>query len=335
MGRLRFRPLAALVFLAFAAHPAFAQQDTDVLQGASFEITGQVRLLVGKGVVERANVRLEGFAGGLVDQTVTNSNGRFRFSGLRRGFYTVSVRAAGLKEERQQAEVSQFLRRAHIFFDLKPDGSASPGAAVPANRVLDARAPAEAQREFEKGETALGEGKAKEGISHLEKATSLFPEFLEAYHLLVNAYMETQQWAKAESALLRMLKIKPQQIEALVNLGEVKRRQKKYAEAEQTLQEAIKTDDKSWKGHFTLGRVYWEMDNIVKAGHQIGRTLELKPDLAEAHLLGGNIFMRARMPENALIEYEEYLRLAPTGEFAKQTQELVRQLKEAIAKKKK
>lgn len=255
--------------------------------------------------------------------------------GLRRGLYTVSVKAAGLKEERQQVEISQFLRRAQIFFDVKPDGANSSGASVSANRVLDARIPVEARREFEKGEVALGEGKTKEGVSHLEKAASLFPELLEAHFMLASAYMETEQWDKAERALVRMLKIKPHLIEALVNLGEVKRRQKKYAEAEAPLQEAIKADDKSWKGHFTLGRVYWETGDIVKAGQQIGRTLELMPDLAEAHLLGVNIFMRAGLPENALIEYQEYLRLAPTGEFASQTQELVRKLKEAIAKKKK
>jgi tetratricopeptide (TPR) repeat protein len=335
MGRLRFRPLFALALLIWATHPAFTQQDTDVLQGATFEITGQVRLLVGKGVVERANVRLEGHAGGLVDQTITNSTGRFRFSGLRGGLYTVLVTAPGLREEKQQVNVNQFMRRAQMFFDLKPDESNSTGRSSPPGHILDARAPAEARREFEKGQVALEQEKTKEGIAHLEKATAIYPDFLEAHFVLANAYMETEQWAKAESTLERMLKLKPQMIEALVNLGEVNRRQKKYTEAEGALQQALKIDDKSWKGHFTLGRVYWETGNIVKSGQQIGRTLELKPDLAEAHLLGGNIFMRANLPENALIEYQEYLRLAPTGEFASQAQELVRKLKEAIAKKKK
>ncbi|MBD0327020.1 MAG: hypothetical protein ICV68_11340, partial [Pyrinomonadaceae bacterium] len=60
----------------------------------------------------------------------------------------------------------------------------------------------------------------------------------------------------------------------------------------------------------------------------------LMPDYAEAHLLGANIFMRAGLHQNALIEYEEYLRLAPQGEFAEQTRDIVQKLKAALAKKK-
>ncbi len=65
----------------------------------------------------------------------------------------------------------------------------------------------------------------------------------------------------------------------------------------------------------------------------MGRSIELQPNVAEGQLLAGNIFMRAGLPENALIEYEEYLRLAPKGEFSAQTQELVEKLKKNLRPK--
>jgi len=101
------------------------------------------------------------------------------------------------------------------------------------------------------------------------------------------------------------LQIKPHDTDALVYLGELYRRQKKYKDAEKALQEALNLDEKSWQGHFTLGRVYWELGDITKAGPHAGRALQLNPEFAEAHMLAGNIFMRAGLPENALFEYED------------------------------
>jgi hypothetical protein len=77
--------------------------------------------------------------------------------------------------------------------------------------------------------------------------------------------------------------------------------------------------------------VYWEMGDVAKAGHETGRTLQLKSDCAEAHLLAGNILLRVNAPERAVVEYEEYLRLEPEGAFAKPTRELVLKLKKVLA----
>jgi predicted TPR repeat methyltransferase len=76
------------------------------------------------------------------------------------------------------------------------------------------------------------------------------------------------------------------------------------------------------------------MGKVVQAGPHVGRALQLKPDLAEGYLLGGDILLRARQPENALVEYEEYLRLAPEGKFAPQARERVAKIKKALADKK-
>lgn len=65
----------------------------------------------------------------------------------------------------------------------------------------------------------------------------------------------------------------------------------------------------------------------MKAGPEIGRTLQLKPDFAEAHLLAGNILLRLNQPQRAQAEYEEYLRLAPKGEYATEARELIQKLK--------
>ena len=145
--------------------------------------------------------------------------------------------------------------------------------------------------------------------------------------------METNNWPKAESTFRQAVRINPKAVLAFVSLGEAYRRQKKYAEAQKVLEEALKLDNDSWETNFTLGRIHWELKDIATAGRYVVRSLQLDPNVAEAHLLAGNIFIRAGMPSNAVIEYQEYLRLAPNGEFASQIQTLDDKLKKSLPAK--
>ena len=197
--------------------------------------------------------------------------------------------------------------------------------------MLDASVPAEARKEFEKADEALATGKRErieEGIRHLEKAISLYPNFLEAQLRLGAAYMDLHEWDKAEQALRRALEINPRTANAYFALGEIYWRQKKYSEAEKILREGLGIEDRSWRGHFTLGRVYWSKGDLAKAGPQVGLAIQLNPNFAEAHLLAGNILLRVNKREDALVEFQEYLRLAPKGEFAAQARTTVEKLKQ-------
>ncbi len=332
MSRSAFR-LLIVVLLALISRPAFAQQDTSI-PDSSLEIDGQLRSPDEGTSFKNIIVRLERFGGGLVDQRTTDSMGRFRFTNLQPGQYTVSAYAPGFTAEPQQVEVyRQLIRRGQVFLTLRPDKLTAGPAVAPG--MLDAKVPAEAQKEYQKGQAALEEKNTKKAIPHLEKAVKLYPGFYQAQLLLGTTYMDGRQWNEAEGALRRALEIDPNAPEALVYLGEVYRRNKKYTEAETALQAALKLDDSSWQGHFTLGRVYLESRNLVKAGHHVGRTIQLRPEYADAHLLGGNILMQVGLLKNALIEYEEYLRLEPKGQFADQTRAVVDKIKKALAEQKK
>ncbi len=330
MSPAAFRSLVAIV-LILCVRAVFAQSNSATLPGTTLEITGQVRLdRESRTRIENSLVRLESDGGVLVDQTAVDSRGRFQFSRVKPGQYRVSLRISGFKESTQQVTVGPFSQRPYVFLDLTPDASAPATAAG----MVDARVPAEAQKEFEKGRAALADKDSKRAFAHLEKAVHLYPDFFDAHLLLGAAYRDAQQWDKAERTLRRVLELRPKTAIALVELGEVYRRQKRYAEAERVLRESIEADDNSWQSHFTLGRVYWEMGDPVKAASPAGRAIQLKPDYPEARLLGANILMRVGKPQNALVEYEEYLRLAPKGEFAEQTRGIVQKLRQALAEKK-
>ncbi|HEX8921199.1 MAG TPA: tetratricopeptide repeat protein, partial [Pyrinomonadaceae bacterium] len=185
------------------------------------------------------------------------------------------------------------------------------------------------------GRAEFTDKKTKDALLHLKKAISLYPEFFEAQLLLSTVYMDARQWEDAEAALRRALELKPESTAVLFTLGEVYRRQKRYADAEKLLEDGLKLEENSWQGHFTLAHVYWDKAEILKAAPHVGRTLQLKSDYADAHLLAGNIFVRLNLLDRALIEYEEYLRLAPKGEAAEQARQLAQKIKKALPVQKK
>lgn len=324
----------ALAWLLIStANSAFAQNDMDPsLPGGSFEISGQINSPDGRKAVQFVSVRLER-GGSLVDQRTTDSTGRFRFSGLNPGNYIISASAPGFRVSPQQVDISRFIPRVHLMLQLVPEAETFRRPPTVAG-VIDANVPARAREEFEKGRGALADKKVAEGIQHLERALTFHTNYFEAQLLLGTAHMDQENWTKASQALVRALEISPNAVNAMVSLGEVYRREKKYDDGEKVLLKALTLDDKSWLAHYALGRIYWDKKDLINAGKQVAFTLQLQPDFPDARLLAGNIFVRAHLPENAIIEYEEYLRIAPKGQFANEIRELVQKLKTLVAKKK-
>ena len=334
MPALIFLRISLLVVLSsVCANEALAQRDFDPLApGSVFEISGVVRSADNK-TLENVMVRLDNHSGALVDQITTDSMGRFRFSKLRQGQYRVSATGANVVSPVQTVDLSRASPRIHIFLQLVPEQPTF-GSRPPARGgVIDVRVPAEARTAFDKGRAALIEKKSNAAISYFKKAIEIHPEFHDAHMSLGTLYMDASEWEKAEASLRQAVKTNPQSVTARVSLGEVYRRLKKYPEGEQVLEEALKVDNNSWEINFTLGRIHWEMKDIVKAGRYVARAIELEPNVAESHLLAGNIFVRAGLPAQALIEYEEYLRLAPHGEFSAETRVLVAKLKKSLNSK--
>lgn len=321
---LRSQKNSVLLVLILFAIPAYAQRDRETYNVGpqTFEVSGQVRVAESSEAAQNVQVRLERFSGGTIDQMATDSRGRFRFANLQRGYYRVVINTPGYRPAQQDADL-QVVFKAFLVFELIVDNSKAPPLLPD---VLDVRVPAEAREEFVRGRTELSKRNAAASIEHFERAISIYPDFFEARLLLGTALMDTRNWQGAEEVFSRALESKTDDARIMLALGEVYWRQKRYADAEKLLQDGLKLDDKSWHGHFTLARLYWDQNAVMKAAPAVGRTLQLKPDFGEAHLLAGNILLRLGEEERALIEYQEYLRLEPKGEFADQTRELTQKL---------
>jgi tetratricopeptide (TPR) repeat protein len=314
----------ALFMLAAASVHAQRDRDTYSANNQAFEVSGQVNLAGANAVARDLPVRLERFSGGVIDQVNTDARGRFRFANLQRGYYKVIINAPGFVPAQQDADLTLLVKAYVVFTLAASESNKSTHASI--SDVIDARIPPSARDEFEHGREALARKNHPEAITHFQKAVALYREYFEAQLLLGTSYMDARDWPQAETAVKRALEIRAGNPAALLALGEVYWRQKRFEEAESTLLDGLKVDENNWHGHFTLARLYWEKGDVLKAGPCIGRTLQLKPDFAEGHLLAGNVLLKVGQQQRARIEYEEYLRLAPKGDYADEVRKLINQL---------
>jgi cytochrome c-type biogenesis protein CcmH/NrfG len=300
------------------------------------EIRGQLRYALGGAPAANVLVRLESMSGGAVTEDRTDNLGKFRFSNLVPIQYFVYIRQPGFKEIQREVNLVM-IPSDYIQLQLVPENPVPGGASISSAKLVDANVPAAARKEFEKAEVAfLNNKKINEGINHLEKAIQIYPNFVEAALRLGTAYMDLEQWDKAEEALKRALEIDPKAANVQFALGAIYLQQRRFDDAEKALLKSLAIENRSWQGHFTLGRVYWTRNasgDLLKAGRQIALTLQLNPRLAEAHLLAGNILLRANKRDDAMMEFQEYLRLAPKGEFAAQARETVQKIKQSQGQK--
>jgi predicted Zn-dependent protease len=345
-----FRIAVNIGLILLAAPLLIAQESRNTGTTLSGQISGQVRYAEGGQPAFNVLVSCDSFNSGRVGQEMTDRSGRFRFSNLGPSQYTVTVRVAGYVEERQTVELLTS-PSANLQFQLRADGSSSPASSGSSSgsKVLDPNVPAPAKKEFDQAATLLATEKKEDlekSVPHLEKAVTIYPKFVQAQLMLGTVYMDLGQLDKAEPALKRTLELDPKAANALFALGELYLRQKKYEQAEKVMQDGLAIETRSAQAHLTLARVYWDKvagvkeeaqwrPPLEKSYEEVKQALVLDANLAAAHLLKGNLLFKVRRAEDALHEFEEYLRLDPKGQFAEQTRAYAEKIKKALAEQKK
>jgi Flp pilus assembly protein TadD len=333
----------SIVALTICAAVGLAQVQNGPASGNTVELHGQVRFTEGGAPAYNILVRLESYdSGGSISEAFTDRLGKFRFSGLPPAQYSVRVHQSGYRDTQQNVDL-QTSSSGFVMLQLAKDASGSTAASVVGS--INAKVPAAAQKEFDKGVAALagtGKDRVTVAIRSFEKAIEIYPQFVEARLKLGTACMDVAQWDKAERSLLATLEIDPNAANAFFALSEIYLRQNKLSEAENVLTKGLAIEDRSYLGHLNLARVNWEKARLVKdlvqakpalekAYEEVKRALDLNSNLAGAHLLKGNLLLRVGRTNDALVEFDEYLRLEPNGPLANETREVVDKIRKAVS----
>jgi Tfp pilus assembly protein PilF len=332
--------LAALVLCAAAAKAQTSDGLPDpgeIGTGGRHVIQGRLYLPSGRKLDRRLRVRLSGVGGG-ENTTLTDDNGAFTFRRLTAGTYALTVE--GGREFETAAETvdvfdgtrrtDQQVYTVQIRLEEKRAGASSATTRPGVVSATPEAVPAGARARYEKALAAAGAGDHKKAVKELKAALEIHPAYPLALNELGSQYMRLGQLNEAADSFASAVKLAPDQPVLRINYGILLIRQKKYAEAEQHLARAVALDGKTAAARLHHGHALIRLGRGAEAEAELRLALKLGgPGVALAHRYLGALYVERGDDSRAVVELEEYLRLAPDAADAPQVRAVLAGLKPA------
>ncbi len=135
---------------------------------------------------------------------------------------------------------------------------------------------------------------------------------------------------EAIAAYEKALEYNPAAAGALVNLGTIYYRQRKFKESESYYQDAVAADPTYPLAHFNLGNLYDEQGRLAEAFSHYRRALGLNPNYADAHFNLALLAERTGDILRAVHHWKAYLKLDSTGQWADIARRQLERLRDAV-----
>jgi tetratricopeptide (TPR) repeat protein len=160
----------------------------------------------------------------------------------------------------------------------------------------------------------------------------------------VNKLRESEEWfqrgleleetgapvEEAVAAYRKALDLNPDAAGALVNLGTIYYRQRKFPEAEEYYRAAIAADPAYPLAQFNLGNLYDEQGRLPEALKHYRRALELNPNYADAHFNLALLCERTGDSLRAVHHWKMYLKMDTSGQWADIARRQLERLRQAV-----
>ncbi len=134
----------------------------------------------------------------------------------------------------------------------------------------------------------------------------------------------------AVDAYKKVLELNPGAAGALVNLGTIYYRLRKFDEAEKYYLDAIAADPAYPLAQFNLGNLYDEQGRLQEAFEFYRRALSLNPHYADAHFNLALLCERTGDPLKAVHHWKAYLKLDGSGQWADIARRQLERLRQAV-----
>jgi Flp pilus assembly protein TadD len=294
-------------------------------------ISGKVVLPSGQAVNNRVKVTLTGAR--FADVTAyTNNEGRFIFTGISDGTYTLEV----IGDPDRFLAVTQEVRVTYgshpvLIVAMRERGSNSkkPTNNVVAAAEVDTSIPEAAKKEFEKGTQSSNKGNIQDAIQRFKKALEIHPNYLMARNNLGAQYLKLGQWPDAIEQFEAAIAISDKALSPRQNLAIALIEMRKYPEAVEHLNEALSIDSSSATVHLYLGIASLGVENVEQAERALTTALSLGGNAYSiAHFYRALAHMKKGEREPAMRELKSYLDKAPEGDKAPRAKQLLERLKQ-------
>lgn len=135
---------------------------------------------------------------------------------------------------------------------------------------------------------------------------------------------------EAVDAYHKVLELNPGAAGALVNLGTIYYRLRKFPEAEKYYAKAVQADPSYPLAQFNLGNLFDEQNRIPEAFDHYRRALNLNPQYADAHFNLALLCERTGDALKAVHHWKAYLKLDHSGQWAEIARRQLERLRQAV-----
>jgi Tfp pilus assembly protein PilF/peroxiredoxin len=165
------------------------------------------------------------------------------------------------------------------------------------------------------GSVYLKQGKTAEARESFERATKLRASYPDtppnAWNNLGLLATREGRTAEAIPYFQEALRLSPDHLIALDNLGNAYRTQKQWDEARKVLERAVTVGPQDPEANYSLGMVFAQIGDSDRAYEYLQRALKLRPEYPEALNNLGVLYLRTDRRNEAVASFEECIRVAP------------------------
>lgn len=329
-----------VVILFCLASTAYAQGHT---------IRGKIRNSTGSNVA-RASVTLER-NGVPVEQTVSNNEGDFSFTGLSDTSYTIIVNAPDYLPATESVEFVRSTgpdqpgesRTVELMLTTK-GGVRPPRAGL--SFVQDI--PQTARTAFESGIKLARENHIPEALSAYENAIAIFPDYFDAHLVMANELAKQSKFSDAIKHLDEARRVNPKDDRVYDLFARVMMQQRKFAVAARIYAEAAKLNSSDGQYLLAQGTALVEQGSTIdpkqsktaaeerafaftEAERVLLEALKFNKKLGDAHLQLARLYEKRGERPRAADELEQYLRLTPNLKNADAIRQAIKTLRTPTA----
>lgn len=271
-------------------------------------------------------VQLISDGGTPIQEAMSNDRGEVEFRSIPAGGYKVRVTGQSVKET--EAELMSVDSTSTQYVRVTP---ASPPAAMGLGFISAQRlsVPDKARKEFEKGSRALKENDFTSAKKHLQKAVELSPGYAAALNDLGIVAAKTGEAEQSLAYFERAVSADSSHVQALLNVGRTYMMKGDFASAIQPLNKAAQLTPNDAQPFHLLATAHIQLGDHGNALAN-ARKVHLLPHerLGICHFIAAKALLKSGgAKEEAITEYETFLKESPNSPTVKHVQEELARLR--------
>ena len=254
------------------------------------------------------------------EAVMSKSNGRWAYLGLSGGAWDIDVEAPGYLPFKTTVQLSEIERVPSMDIRLQPAPKAEAKTDVPKNAAPDV-IPI-----LEHGNQLLQQKDYAGARGEYEKGLAAIPNNAIILRAIAQTYYGEKNLDKAIETLQKVLAIEPTDTTAQLLLGELQLEKGSLDEGQATLAKLPPDTIKDSAVYVNLGILLMNKKKSEDAWGYFDKAVTLAPTEADNYYYRGLAGMQLKKKE-AKADFQKYLELSPTGEYAADVKEYLKSMK--------